>query len=79
MSAARLSRRSLIVGGAAALGGLAVGWLFYPFGRMERVRALAGRADAALLGPWLRIGADNSVTVIVPHAEMGQGSIRRCR
>ena len=73
MSAARLSRRSLIVGGAAALGGLAVGWLFYPFGRMERVRALAGRADAALLGPWLRIGADNSVTVIVPHAEMGQG------
>ena len=26
-----------------------------------------------MLGAWVRIGADNTVTVIVPHAEMGQG------
>ena len=70
---AQLSRRFVIFGGAAARAGLPSAALFYPFGRIDRARALAGQADATLLGAWVRIGTDNTVTVIVPHAEMGQG------
>ena len=73
MSIKNPSRRLVIFGGLAAGGGLAVGWALSPFSTLDRAHRLAGRPGASMLGAWVRIGADNTVTVIVPHAEMGQG------
>jgi isoquinoline 1-oxidoreductase subunit beta len=68
-----VSRRLFIVSGIAAAGGLAIGYALTPFSSLGRARKIAGKEGAAMLAAWVRIGTDNSVTVIVPHSEMGQG------
>jgi isoquinoline 1-oxidoreductase beta subunit len=68
------SRRLMIFTGIAAAGGLAIGWALMPYSTLPRARELAGRDGETLLRNWVRIGADNSVTVFVPHVDFGQGS-----
>lgn len=70
MNAITLSRRDFIAAGAA-LGGLVIAF-FVPGARRF---ALAQPAAPALPPPnaFLRIGADDSVTVLLAHSEMGQG------
>jgi isoquinoline 1-oxidoreductase beta subunit len=68
-SANGLSRRSLLLAGAAAGGGLLLS-LSLPF---------AGDAEAAgaggfALNAFIRIAADGSVTLTMPYVEMGQGT-----
>lgn len=71
-----LSRRSFLVG-AAVTGGFMVGFagmLSGPAARAEAAGAAAtGAVGAALVNTWVRIGTDNSVTVLVGSSEMGQG------
>jgi len=69
-----VSRRFVIVTGLAAAGGLAVGYALSPFSTVDRAKGLIGKEGATALSAWVRIGTDNSVTVIVPHSEMGQGT-----
>lgn len=64
-----VSRRRLLVGGAAGVG-LVVGWVLWP--RDYGVNLTAAEGET-ILGPWLKIGADGVVTVAVPQAETGQG------
>lgn len=62
-----LSRRTFFKAGAAAGGALLIG--------LDRHRLLAGAAaqtDTAL-NAWLRIAADETVTILLSQAEMGQG------
>ncbi|MBL8671610.1 MAG: xanthine dehydrogenase family protein molybdopterin-binding subunit [Alphaproteobacteria bacterium] len=64
------SRRSFMIGAAAVAGGLAVGF------RPDAAAAQAAAPAAPALNPlqaYLRIGADNSVTVLSAHMDMGQG------
>ena len=68
-----VSRRMFIVSGIAVAGGLAIGYALMPFSTLGRARKIASKDGAAMLTSWVRIGTDNSVTVIVPHSEMGQG------
>ncbi|HEY7753155.1 MAG TPA: xanthine dehydrogenase family protein molybdopterin-binding subunit [Steroidobacteraceae bacterium] len=70
MNAVTLSRRDFIAAGAA-LGGLVIAF-FVPGARRF---ALAQPASPPLPPPnaFLRIGADDSVTVLLAHSEMGQG------
>ena len=68
-----VSRRFVIFSGIAAAGGLAVGYALMPFSTLDRAKGLIAKEGATALGAWVRIGTDNSVTVIVPHSEMGQG------
>ena len=67
-----VSRRSFIRTSAALGGGLVVG--FYVPGAGKRLFAQAG-APKPLPNPnsFLRIGSDESVTVLLAHSEMGQG------
>lgn len=70
-----LSRRTFVVTVATAGGGLLIGC------RLDQQNAAASRAQSApgagaatfAANAFVRIGADNIVTVIVPQAEMGQG------
>ncbi|MFO0986875.1 MAG: xanthine dehydrogenase family protein molybdopterin-binding subunit [Alphaproteobacteria bacterium] len=62
------SRRTLLKTGAAAGAALVIGFHLAPR------RALAQAAAAPAPNAFVRIGADNSVTVIAKHLEMGQGS-----
>ncbi len=65
------TRRFFIYSGLAA-GALVVGYALTPFSTLGRARQLAGKGEA-MLTAWVRIAPDNTVTVIVPHSEMGQG------
>jgi isoquinoline 1-oxidoreductase beta subunit len=68
------SRRLLILGGLAVGGGAAIGFGMAPWSRLPEQRALAGKAGAHVLLGALRIGADDTLTVIYPHADMGVGN-----
>jgi len=65
-----LTRRAFLVSGALLGGGLALGYVLCP-DRLGVRRSIAG--EFALV-TWLRIRPDNTVTILVPHVEMGQGS-----
>src|ERR1700736_1416888 len=67
---AALGRRSFLKATAAAAAGPPIG--FYWAGPTRR--ALAADAGAFAPNAFLRVAADNSVTVIAKHLEMGQGS-----
>lgn len=65
------TRRFFIYSGLAA-GALVVGYALTPFSTLSRARQIAGKGEA-MLAAWVRIAPDNTITVIVPHSEMGQG------
>jgi len=70
----KITRRLMIFGGvAAAGGGLAIGFGLLPYETIDRARKIAGKDGETMLAAWVRIAPDNTVTVIVPHSEMGQG------
>ncbi|MEQ1752615.1 MAG: molybdopterin cofactor-binding domain-containing protein [Micropepsaceae bacterium] len=70
----KITRRLMIFGGvAAAGGGLAIGYGLLPYETIDRARKIAGRDGETMLAAWVRIAKDNTITVIVPHSEMGQG------
>jgi len=56
----------------AGVGGLIVG-LALPGGRGRSSSAAAAASAQAPLNAWLRIGRDDSITIIVDRSEMGQG------
>lgn len=67
------TRRAFITTGVLAGGTVILGIAIRPGNRASKVAGLiAGKGDT-VLNIWLKIGADNILTVIIPHAEMGQG------
>jgi isoquinoline 1-oxidoreductase beta subunit len=68
-----MKRRTFLVGSAAAVGGLAVGYRAWTGAFEARAAALVARDGESLLGGWIKIGSDDWVTVYVPHVDMGQG------
>jgi len=72
VSAGTIARRTFLIGSAAIAGGLAVGYYFYrrPY---ENPLVREARADEAVFNPYVKIGTDNRIVIIVPRAEMGQG------
>src|ERR1700731_4977021 len=70
-----LKRRHFILGSVGAAGALVIGWLAAP----ERRRLIPGTPLAAAPGEtalngWVKVSADNRVTVVMSQAEMGQGA-----
>ena len=64
-----ISRRSLMIGGGAAVG-LVLAWGLWP--REQPINLAAGEGEH-VFNAFLKIAADGQVTVAVPQAEMGQG------
>jgi isoquinoline 1-oxidoreductase beta subunit len=72
---AQVKRRHFIIGTVAAVGALGVGWLALPpRQRLLGKRPLAVGPGQAALNGWVKVGADNTVTVMMSHVEMGQGA-----
>ncbi|MFM0208257.1 molybdopterin-dependent oxidoreductase [Paraburkholderia sediminicola] len=69
-----LKRRTFLLGGAGALGALLVGWSVLPPGqRLTTSTPLPMDGNQVALNGWVKISADNSVTIVMCKAEMGQG------
>ena len=68
------TRRAFITAGVLTGGALVVGVAIRPGNRANKVKGLVAGEGETVLNIWLKIGNDNVVTVIVPHAEMGQGT-----
>ena len=64
------SRRSVLTAMLVG-GGLAVGWAIWPREYPPNLTAAPGEA---IFNPWVKIGRDGHVTVIVPQIELGQGA-----
>ena len=72
MSAGSIARRTFLIGSAAIAGGLGVGYYFYrrPYANPLLKQAKAGEA---VFNPYVIIGPDNRIVIVVPRSEMGQG------
>ncbi|AXE95538.1 xanthine dehydrogenase family protein molybdopterin-binding subunit [Paraburkholderia terricola] len=69
-----LKRRTFLLGGAGAVGALLVGWSVLPPGqRLTTAAPLRIQGSQVALNGWVKIAADNSVTIMMCKAEMGQG------
>jgi isoquinoline 1-oxidoreductase beta subunit len=69
-----LKRRTFLLGGAGAVGALLVGWsVLPPRQRLNTSMPLPAQGSQVALNGWVKIAADNSVTIMMSKAEMGQG------
>jgi isoquinoline 1-oxidoreductase subunit beta len=67
----RASRRQFIIGATAAAGGFAIG--FRSPARAAEPQVMPAAKGAQPFGSYVEIGADNIVTVVSAHMDMGQG------
>ena len=67
------SRRAFITSGIAAGGVVVFGVAIRRGDRSDKARELVASGDDSLFDVWLKIAPDNTVTAIIPHADMGQG------
>ena len=67
------TRRAFITSGVLAGGVVVFGVAIRRGDRTGKAGALVADEGDTLLDIWLKISPDNTVTAIVPHAEMGQG------
>jgi len=67
------TRRAFITTGVLVGGGLVVGVAIRPGHRTPKLAGIVENEGETLINAWVKILPDNSIRVIVPHAEMGQG------
>jgi isoquinoline 1-oxidoreductase beta subunit len=67
------TRRAFIAAGLTVGGGLIVGVAIRPGNRSRKLAPQVAGDGETLVHAWVKLDADNVVTAIVPHAEMGQG------
>ncbi len=70
-----MKRRTWLIGTGAVIGGaLAVGVIGVAGRDMHFARRQKALAKPSLFAGWIAIGADDVVTVYIPHSDMGQGA-----
>jgi isoquinoline 1-oxidoreductase beta subunit len=67
------TRRAFITAGVAAGGVVVFGVAIRRGDRSDKVRELVAAERESLFDVWLKIAPDNTITAIIPHADMGQG------
>ena len=68
-----ISRRKVLLGAAAATGTLIVGYALWPDGRLREADRRAAKSGERFLAYWIKISDDDTVTVVIPHCDMGTG------
>jgi isoquinoline 1-oxidoreductase beta subunit len=70
-----VKKRHFVLGSFGAVGALAVGWaVLPPRQRLNTAQPLATTAGQVALNGWVVIASDDSVRVVMPKSEMGQGT-----
>jgi len=72
-SLGKITRRTLLGAGALVGGGLVLGITLSPNRLRIESDSVLGDGEGSL-NTWVKIGPDNTVTLITPHSELGQGS-----
>jgi isoquinoline 1-oxidoreductase beta subunit len=67
------TRRAFISAGVLTGGVVVFGIAIRPGNRADKVAGLIASEEETVFNVWVKIAPDNTVTAIVPHAEMGQG------
>lgn len=68
------TRRAFIGAGVLTGGALVIGVAVRPGNPIGELKGVLARGEGEqLINSWVKIGTDNVITAIVPHAEMGQG------
>jgi len=67
------SRRAFVTTAVLAGGTLAIGIGIRPGDRRSKVAGLVAGEEETILNVWVKISPDNTITAIIPHADMGQG------
>ena len=70
---AKWTRRAFITTGVLAGGVVVIGVAIRPGNRAGKIAPLVAGEDETVFNVWVKIAPDNTVTAIIPHAEMGQG------
>ncbi len=72
MGIAKIARRTFLIGAAAIAGGVAIGYYYVnkPYANPLEDDLAEGEST---FNPYIKISEDNTVTIITPRAEMGQG------
>ena len=69
-----LTRRTVLLGVGGAAGALVVGYALWPNGRIAAANRIDGAADDKFVTNWIKIANDDTITVVIPHCEMGTGT-----
>ncbi|MDH3440951.1 MAG: molybdopterin-dependent oxidoreductase, partial [Gammaproteobacteria bacterium] len=67
------TRRAFISAGVLAGGVVVFGIAIRPGNRADKVKVLVAGEEETVFNVWVKIAPDNTITAIVPHADMGQG------
>ncbi|NNF36445.1 MAG: xanthine dehydrogenase family protein molybdopterin-binding subunit, partial [Saprospiraceae bacterium] len=67
------TRRAFIGTGVLAGGIVIFGVSIRPGNRAEKAKKILGEEGDSFFNVWVKISPDNTITAIIPHAEMGQG------
>lgn len=69
-----ITRRMVLIGGTTAAGALLVGYGLWPSDRRSGMNLLAAGSDARFVSDWIKIADDGTITVVIPHCDMGTGT-----
>lgn len=69
-----MNRRKFLIGGATAAGALIVGYAVWPDHRLEHIDEMAAGPDERFLATWIKLANDGTITVVIPHCDMGSGT-----
>ncbi len=67
------TRRTVVLSALGTAGALVVGYAAWPSGRIGRANALDAGPGERFVTSWIKIANDDTVTVVVPHCDMGTG------
>jgi isoquinoline 1-oxidoreductase beta subunit len=64
----------VLLGGLGAAGALIVGYAVWPSGRIAHIDKLDAKPGEKFVNNWIKIGQDDTITIIIPHCDMGTGT-----
>jgi isoquinoline 1-oxidoreductase subunit beta len=67
------TRRMVLLSGAGTAGALIVGYALWPSHRAQRADRLDAKAGEKFVTNWIKIAPDDTITVVIPHCDMGTG------
>ncbi|MGA9795712.1 MAG: molybdopterin cofactor-binding domain-containing protein [Rhizomicrobium sp.] len=67
------TRRMVIFGGLGTASALIVGYALWPSERIARANALMAKKGENFVTNWIKVASDDTVTVVIPHSDMGTG------